>query len=186
MKTRLLSALLCFAVQVHLAEAQANTNQGPQDTKSSGATCSMCNTMPNEQARTDDINERGALGMGFSQTATTHHFFLTPQGGAIQVEANSSTDKTDREEIRLHLSHIARAFEAGNFEIPMFVHAVTPPGVPAMKLLKERITYLFVETPNGGRVEIRTADGEALQAVHEFLQFQIRDHKTGDPLDVPK
>jgi len=146
----------------------------------------MCNAMPNEQARTKGINERGELGMGFSQTATTHHFFLTPQGGAIQVETNSPTDKTDREEIRLHLSHIARAFEAGNFDIPMFVHAVMPPGVPAMKRLKERIIYLFAETPNGGRVEIQTADSEALQAIHEFLQFQIRDHKTGDPLDIPK
>ena len=27
-------------------------------------------------------------GMGFSQTTTTHHFILTPNGGIVQVTAN--------------------------------------------------------------------------------------------------
>ncbi len=34
-----------------------------------------------------------------------------------------------------------------------------------------------------GVVTIRTADSQALAAVHEFLRFQIRDHRTGDPLE---
>jgi hypothetical protein len=36
------------------------------------------------------MNERGEKGMGFSQTATTHHFYLNESGGIIQVEANDS------------------------------------------------------------------------------------------------
>ena len=32
------------------------------------------------------MNERGEHAMGFSQTAATHHFFLKPDGGVIQVE----------------------------------------------------------------------------------------------------
>jgi hypothetical protein len=33
-------------------------------------------------------------------------------------------------------------------------------------------------------VSIKTANAEALAAVHEFLRFQIEDHQTGDPLEV--
>src|SRR5690242_2351567 len=61
------------------------------------------------------MNERGASGMGFSQTATTHHFLLMPDGGVIQVTANDSADEATREHIRMHLTHIAKAFSNGDF-----------------------------------------------------------------------
>jgi hypothetical protein len=35
-------------------------------------------------------------------------------------------------------------------------------------------------------VDIVTTDAEALKAVHDFLRFQIADHKTGDPLTPRK
>jgi hypothetical protein len=57
--------------------------------------------------------------------------------------------------------------------------------VPEMKKLREDIHYSFEETPKGGRVLISSSDKEALAAIHRFLQFQIEEHKTGDPLDVP-
>jgi hypothetical protein len=41
-------------------------------------------TQSNQDAHAH-MNERGEVGMGFSQTATTHHFFLKPNGGALQV-----------------------------------------------------------------------------------------------------
>ena len=126
------------------------------------------------------MNERGEKGMGFSQTATTHHFYLNESGGIIQVEANESTDVTNRDDIRMHLRYIAHAFQTGDFDIPMFVHDMVPPGVPEMKRLQKHIRYLFEETPNGGRVVISSANAKALAAIHRFLQFQIEEHKTGD------
>jgi hypothetical protein len=47
-----------------------------------------------------------------------------------------------------------------------------------------RHVYRYVETPNGGRVNIVTTDPEPRAAVHAFLRFQITDHKTGDPITV--
>ena len=123
--------------------------------------------------------------MGFSQTTTTHHFLLKSEGGAIQVEANSTDDTGNRDSIRMHLTHIADAFANGDFDIPMFVHNTVPPGVPEMKRLREKIRYSFEETPNGGRVVIATTDKESLAAIHRFLRFQIEEHKTGDPTAVP-
>jgi len=130
------------------------------------------------------MNERGEEGMGFSQTATTHHFLLNSNGGVIRVEAKDSADSTNRNQIRMHLEHIAKAFQSGDFDIPMFVHDTVPPGVPEMKRLRKDIQYSFAETPNGGRVVISSANKEALEAIHRFLRFQIEKHKTGDPMDV--
>lgn len=134
----------------------------------------------------DLINARGEQAMGFSQTQTTHHFLLRPDGGVIQVEVNDATDTESRAEIRQHLAHIAKLFAAGNFDTPMLVHAQTLPGVPTMKRLRAAIKFVYEETAQGGRVRLATKDAEALAAVHEFLRFQIKDHGTGDPLVVGK
>src|ERR1700722_5740232 len=129
-----------------------------------------------------EMNERGEKGMGFSQTSTTHHFLLLPTGGAIQVEANDPNDKSSRDNVRMHLHHIQHAFQSGDFNIPMFVHDTTPPGVPAMKSHAKNIHCSTEDTANGGRVLIQTKDQAALEAIHSFLRFQITEHKTGDPL----
>jgi len=130
------------------------------------------------------VNERGDHAMGFSHEKSKHHFGLTPEGGFIEVNANDPADSETRDQIRMHLTHISRMFAEGNFELPMLIHATVPPGVPVMKARREAIAYSFEQTPNGGRVRIKTADAEALKAVHEFLAFQIQDHKTGDSSEV--
>jgi hypothetical protein len=131
-----------------------------------------------------EMNERGDRVMGFSQAKTTHHFRLLEDGGSIEVGANDPDDAASRDQIRQHLKDIAGAFSEGKFQAPAEIHEQTPPGVPVMQELKAAIDYRFEPTENGGRVRITTADGRALDAVHEFLRFQIEDHQTGDPLNV--
>jgi hypothetical protein len=128
--------------------------------------------------------KRGDAGMGFSHEKTTHHFLLLKDGGTIQVSANDPKDDTSRDHIRMHLSHVAEMFSAGNFNAPMFIHDTTPPGVPTMTKLNSEIHYRYEQTDTGGRIDIETANPKALEAVHEFLRFQIAQHKTGDPTDV--
>ena len=132
------------------------------------------------------VNEQGDRAMGFSHEKTTHHFRLSPDGGAIEVTANSVADAESRDQIRAHLAHIARKFAAGDFEAPMLTHGKIPPGVPVLQELKGEIEYRSEEIENGGRVRIKTGNARALAAVHEFLRFQISDHQTGDSLDVGK
>jgi hypothetical protein len=132
------------------------------------------------------MNERGDKGMGFSQEKTTHHFYLTEAGGAIQVKANDPKDAVSRDEIRQHLSHLAMKFKGGDFDIPMFVHDQVPPGVPVMQRLKADITYKYEETETGGRVIIASNNAEAVAAIQEFLKFQIKEHQTGDSLTAGK
>ncbi len=132
-----------------------------------------------------DMKMRGDKGMGFSQDKATHHFTLAKDGGVISVEANQATDTESRDQIRMHLAHIAKAFAGGDFDIPMFVHDQVPPGVGVMKSKKEQIQYRYEETNLGGRVMISTADRDAVSAIQDFLSFQIREHKTGDSLAIP-
>jgi hypothetical protein len=130
------------------------------------------------------VMKRGAHVMGFDQTTTTHHFRLTRTGGIIEVTANSADDKTAISQIQSHLQHIAVMFSEGNFTAPMLIHAQEPPGVAEMKRAGAAIGYKYEPLPRGGRVVLNTTTQPQLNAVHEFLRFQITDHKTGDPLDV--
>jgi hypothetical protein len=139
-----------------------------------------------DKPRVDGVNERGDHAMGFSHEKTTHHFHLTADGGAIEVTANDSNDAASREQIRAHLSHIAKLFKEGDFSMPMFTHGEVPPGVPTMKRLKADISYTFETIEFGARVRIATANAEAVEAIHEFLRYQIKDHQTGDSLETQK
>ena len=132
----------------------------------------------------EGVNERGDKVMGFSHDKTTHHFLLKADGGVIEVNANAANDTAGRDQIRTHLNHIAKKFAAGDFTAPMLIHAQTPPGVAAMKELKADISYRFEELERGGQVRITTKNPQAIAAIHEFLRFQIQDHRTGDPLKV--
>ena len=136
------------------------------------------------QHQMDEMNKRGDKHMGFDHLKTTHHFLLANDGGSINVEANDVKDSESRDQIRRHLRHIAMMFGEGNFEVPMLIHEKTPPGSEAMKQLKSEIGYEFIETERGASIKISTTNAQAVKAIHEFLTFQIREHKTGDPLEV--
>lgn len=140
--------------------------------------------LPQDHSKHDEMEHRGNQGMGFDQQKITHHFLLRKDGGAIQVTANAADDKTSKDEIQMHLHHIANAFKSGDFNVPMFVHDQTPPGVATMTKLKDQIHYKYEAAENGGRVVISSANAEAVTAIHEFLKFQITEHKTGDALEA--
>jgi hypothetical protein len=166
--------LILTAVSGQSSGQQTQQSQRGQD---SMATCPMHDSHA-------AMNKRGTEAMGFSQTETTHHFLLTANGGVIQVEANHAVDTTNRDAIRMHLTHITKMFSEGDFDIPMFVHDTVPSGVPEMKQFKEKIIYTFVTTPRGGRVVISSTDKDAVTAIQKFLRFQIIEHRTGDPMSM--
>lgn len=130
------------------------------------------------------VNRRGDHVMGFSHEKATHQFGLRKDGGTIAVSANDPRDTETRDQIRAHLPHIVQMFAAGDFNAPMLIHAQKPPGSTTMARLRDQIHYTYEETASGGEVKIGSSNAEAIAAVHEFLRFQIKDHKTGDSLQV--
>jgi hypothetical protein len=127
------------------------------------------------------LNEHGDKVMGFSHEKTTHHFELSYDGGAIDVGANDVNDTKSREQIRSHFRHIAQMFAEGNFNAPMLVHnREDVPGTAVMTRLKDQLHWTMSETPRGARLTVIADNQSGLDAVHQFLRFQIDDHQTGD------
>ncbi len=168
-----------FAASLVLAPVLFFFVSGPAEAQDP-ATCPMHDA----HMHASDVDRRGDTVMGFEHTKTTHHFRLTTDGGEIDVAANDPNDLASREAIRSHLKTVAREFSAGDFSMPLAVHGQTPPGVEAMKGGAGAIRYEYEETESGARVRIVSADAALREAVHEFLRFQIEDHRTGDSVEV--
>jgi hypothetical protein len=163
-----------FLAVVGLAFSFAITPQQPQP------------PAPKSDAHHQGVAERGDKVMGFSHDKTAHHFRLYTDGGAIEADAKDEQDAASRDAIRSHFTHITKMFSEGDFNAPMLIHQQNPPGTATMARLKEQIRYTLEETPRGGRIRITTQNVEALDAVHQFLKFQIKDHQTGDSTAITK
>ena len=183
MKTAMVLVSLAF---VSVAYAQ----QEGKSEKSVEHHCAMMNheeTMQYGDAmKHEEMMKHGEMAMGFSQSRSTHHFHLSGTGGSIEVQTNDPTDMATRDQIRQHLRQISEMFAEGDFSSPMLTHGRVPPGVPDMQRLKGSLSYTYAETETGAKVLISTASPDALSAVHQFLLFQIEEHKTGDRERVQK
>src|SRR5437870_9187774 len=177
MKIRIYQSLGALALAAMVTMLIAYAQEKPRKDNASG-------NVNNMSDMTEEMNKRGDHVMGLDHTKTAHHFRLLTDGGAIEVTANTAEDTGSRDEIRMHLGHIAKMFASGNFNAPMLIHDQTPPGVPVMHSLKDKIKYRFQEIDRGAAVHISTNIPEALQAIYAFLRFQIKEHKTGDTLEV--
>jgi hypothetical protein len=125
-------------------------------------------------------------GMPFDQEHATHHFRLTAAGGVISVTVDDPVDAANLSMIRMHLKQIAIDFARGNFDAPFATHGEVPDGAEQMRTLRKDIRYRYVETPLGGEVRVSSSNPTAVEAVHAFLRYQIREHRTGDPLSVSR
>lgn len=139
---------------------------------------------PSQHGQHGAGQKHGGRAMGFDVKRTAHHFLLSENGGSIEVSVKDPADRELRDQVQTHLRHIATQFGEGNFATPFAVHGENPAGVPALKQLAAEIAYTFEPSDLGGRVAIATESPKALAAVHEFLRYQIREHKTGDPLTI--
>jgi TusA-related sulfurtransferase len=134
----------------------------------------------------DDVDHRGDAVMGFSHEKTKHTFRLLDDGGAIEVRANEAADAESIAAIRTHLQEIAKDFATGSYADPEAIHGRVPDGAATMKSLGAAVTFKYEELERGGRVHITTRDAAGIQAIHDFMKFQIDEHHTGDPLEVSR
>jgi hypothetical protein len=122
------------------------------------------------------MQERGKRAMGVDQYTSTHQFEASPSGGRIELQRDVD-DSAGIAQVREHLQGIARAFAAGEFTTPAFVHNHDVPGTAVMAAKRAAITYTYRELPRGGEVRIVTTDRDALAAIHQFLAFQRQEHR---------
>ena len=130
------------------------------------------------------LQERGRRAMGVDQYTSTHRFDALGDGGRIELQRDTD-DSAGVAAIRAHLQEIARAFAAGDFATPAFVHLREVPGTRVMALKHDVIAYRFAPLPRGGEVRITTRDAGALRAIHEFMAFQRGEHHAGGEMSPP-
>ena len=135
-----------------------------------------CRRPPDEQSFAA-LQVRGQAVMGVDQYTSAHVFEDLPDGGRIILDRTDAGDTAAIGTIRRHMRDIAVAFTAGDFSKPFAVHAHTVPGAEAMTEHKAALQYQVIDRPRGAEVRIRTADPAAVQAVHQFLEFQRGDHR---------
>jgi hypothetical protein len=124
------------------------------------------------------MQARGATGMGVDQYTSTHTFEPRPDGGRITL-VRDVEDSAGVDQIRAHLRAIATAFAAGDFTTPAFVHSGEVPGTDVMSAKRAQIHYRADAIPRGGELIMQTSDSAALDAIHRFLAYQRREHRTG-------
>lgn len=173
----ILSALFTWTPQEKPQDKTADKNVCPMHEQQKGS---------EQEQHHQGVVECGDEVMGFSHEKTAHHFRLYADGGAIEADVQDAQDAASREEIREHFAHIATLFAAGDFSAPMLIHGPNPPGTEEMKRLRSEIQYHLENTERGARLRLTTKSPEAVQAVHQFLRFQIADHQTGDTTEVTK
>ncbi|HEX6099824.1 MAG TPA: hypothetical protein VF432_26160 [Thermoanaerobaculia bacterium] len=145
-----------------------------------------------ESSRADGSAEHGRHvdgrhdTFGMPHTKSTHSFRLFADGGAIELRANDKGDDATIAAIRGHLREIVQQFEKADFSTPAFVHGYRPDGVARMEQLRGDIAYRYQSVDAGGRIRITTRSAEALAAIHDFLRFQVTEHRTANTGKVEK
>jgi hypothetical protein len=172
--------VLTLVVLVAFTTAARAEDQAMKDCPMKASDCPMMD----HGSHSAGVDARGDDAMGFSHEKTTHHFPLSPNGGAIEISANDPSDTESTAAIREHLSMITKKFAAGDFDIPMLIHETVPPGVEVMKRLRSQVRYRYEESEHGARITISSDNAEAIGAIQKFLRFQIEEHMTGDPVTV--
>jgi hypothetical protein len=124
------------------------------------------------------MQTRGQGVMGVDQYTSVHRFDATADGGRIELQRDRD-DSLGVAAIRAHMRTIARDFAAGNFSAPATVHLATVPGVRVMQARRRAIRYEVEDLPHGAALRIRSRDERAVGAVHDFLAYQRREHRTG-------
>lgn len=115
--------------------------------------------------------------MGVNQYTSAHRFESLSDGGRISLQRDGS-DSAGVAQIRSHMRTIAAAFSRGDFRVPGFVHDRDVPGTGVMAARRSLISYTADTLPGGAQVRIQSGDPTAIQAVHGFLEFQRRDHRS--------
>lgn len=141
-----------------------------------------CTAGPGAEARRGGDNafaatqSRGQLVMGVDQYTSAHVFEDLRDGGRIILERDDFRDSAGIATIRHHMQTIAIAFRVGDFAKPFQVHAQVVPGTGVMAARRAAISYTVVERSRGAEVRLRSADPQAIAAIHEFLAFQRGAH----------
>ena len=130
----------------------------------------------------NDVNSRFGKALGTDVEKIVQHYYLLKNGGVMEFTAKDPGDTSTISALQKYMNAQKDLFEKGKIDADAEVHSRVPDGVPALKKLRNEITFFAVKSENGAALRMFSVDNEARQAIQQFLKFQISEHKTGDPM----
>jgi hypothetical protein len=127
-------------------------------------------------ARQADVAVRGKAVMGFDLEASTHLFTKNSSGGVEQVVANKPGDTATINEIRAHVSGVAKAFSKGDFSSPIAIHGEAMPGLATLRAAGPKLHVTYRDLPNGSEVIYQSDDRVVVDAITLWFDAQLSDH----------
>lgn len=132
----------------------------------------------------NSFNTRFSKALGTDVDKVVQHYYLVKNGGVIEFTAKDPADNATIATVQKYLEAQKDLFEKGKAEADAEIYGKIPDGLPALKKLRNEITFFAVNTDSGAALRMFSVNEQARQAIQDFMKFQINEHKTGDPLQV--
>ena len=132
----------------------------------------------------NDLKTRVSKVLGTDVDKIVQHYYLVKNGGVIEFTAKDPADNATISTVQKYLETQKDLFEKGKADADTGVYGKVPDGLPALKKLRNDITFFAVNTDSGAALRMFSVNDQARQAIQDFMKFQINEHKTGDPLQV--
>ena len=128
-------------------------------------------------ARLDEVAQRGRHVMPFNLEQTTHVFSKTENGGVQQVIVKDQANSEQINLIREHLAKISNEFNHGDFSNPAKIHGNTMPGLSELTKAKQgQIKIEYKELPDGAEINYSSDYPGLINAIHQWFDAQLSDH----------
>jgi hypothetical protein len=104
-------------------------------------------------------------------------FAKTADGGIMQIIAKSADDAQQITRMQQYLRQTAEEYKKGDFSYTERFHGTNMPGLAQMKAAKAgEIKYQYKALNNGGQIVFSTEDPQLLNALHAWIDAQIKEH----------
>ena len=136
-----------------------------------------------ESASPTPDNDRGQRKTDVAangEDSASYQFVVTRSGGLIRLTVDDPDNAEAAGRAQIDLREAAAQYARGEFSGEPATHGLTPPGTPQMRQLRNRIIYTEHAIQDGAELIISSTDARAVTAIHQFLEFQIREHQSGD------
>ncbi|MEC4748093.1 aspartate carbamoyltransferase [Methylomicrobium sp. Wu6] len=127
--------------------------------------------------RMENVEHRREELVPYAADKTLETFSKTVHGGVMHVIAKTADDSKQVQLIQNYLRQIADAFGKGDFSSSEKMHGANMPGLQQLKTAKtDDIRFEYKGLPNGAQIHFSTEYPQYVQALHEWLDAQIKDH----------
>jgi len=104
-------------------------------------------------------------------------FAKTANGGIMQIVAKPDSESKQIKLMQQYLRQTAMEYGKGDFSSTERFHGVDMPGLAQMKAAKaNEIRYEYKALQNGGQIVFSTEDPQLLNALHAWIEAQIKEH----------